>query len=161
MTTLYEHQILGDKIAVVNARFNIPFLVGEGYICLHEKGIILVDESGEEKYIIEFDGFEARYDSFVNTKKIRCTSEDNLCIKNSNLKSRNIKKIFKRVNGCFYGKLIITIPDLGDIELLDNHLLKYKDLYKKMEALKKGVNPLDQYSPRGGLFTKLFKIKLF
>lgn len=161
MTTLYEHQVLGDKIVVVNAKFNIPFLVGEGYICLYREGIALIDESGEEKYIIEFNGFEVRYDSFVNTKKIKYISKDKVYIKNSKIEVRNVKKLCKRVNGGYYGKLIITIPNLGDIELFDNHLLKYRDLYVKIEALKKGENPIEIYNNKVRLFTKLFKIKLF
>ena len=77
MTTLYEHNILGSKISMISAIFNIPFLVGEGTICLYEQGITLLDKNGNEKYIIGLDELVISYESFVNTRNLKYISNIN------------------------------------------------------------------------------------
>ncbi len=160
LTTLYEHQVLGNKISIANATFNMPFLMGKGIICLYEHGITLIDSDGNEKYMIEFDGFETKYESFINMKSMKCLDNVNFNIA-SNSKYRGVKDIFKRVKGNFYGKFTIMIPDLGDIEFLDNHTFKYRDIYRKINSLKKGINPLENHEEKRSLFSKLFNRKLF
>ncbi len=143
MTTLYEHKILGSKISMVNANFNIPFLSGNGNICLYESGITLLDENGSEKYIIELNEFKMKYEKFINVRNLKYTSKANIFTKNIGRQCRNTKHVFKRVNGNFYGKFVITVPEVGDIVLLDNRSFKYKHFYEKINSLKFGINPLD------------------
>lgn len=143
MATLYEHKILGSKISMVNANFNIPFLSGDGNICLYESGITLLDENGNEKYIIELNEFKMKYEKFINIRNLKYTSKASIFTKNVGRKCRNIKNVFKRVKGNFYGKFVITIPEVGDIVLLDNRSFKYKHFYEKINSLKFGISPLD------------------
>lgn len=162
MTTLYEHNLLGSKISMIRSNFNIPFLVGEGNICLYEQGITLLDENGNEKYIIGLEEFEISYDLFINTRKLKYLPKAKVSTYDIGYKCRNITRMFKRVNGSFYGKLIITIPQLGSIELLDNQSFKYRKFYNTIDDLKTGINPLkDIYKPKESFLTRLFKNRLF
>ena len=92
MTTLYEHNILGSKISMISAIFNIPFLVGEGTICLYEQGITLLDKNGNEKYIIGLDELVISYESFVNTRNLKYISNIKFFTYDISSKFRNLNK---------------------------------------------------------------------
>ena len=121
MTTLYEHVVLGDKISMVSANFNIPFLSGDGNICLYENGVSLVDEFGNERNLKRYD---------------------NLKLKTTIVRRRFFKNRTKRIKGNYYGKLIIEIAEIGSVELFDNQFFKYKKFYEKIISLKDGNSPL-------------------
>lgn len=162
MTTLYEHKILGSKISMVNANFNIPFLNGNGNICLYELGITLVDEHGTEKYIIELNEFDIKYEKFINVRNFKYIFKATIFTKDIGRRCRDVKNNFKRVNGNYYGRFIITIPKLGDIILLDNRSMKYKDFYEKINSLKIGINPLEVTNTiKENPFIKFLKSKIF
>lgn len=145
---------------MVNANFNIPFLNGNGNICLYELGITLVDEHGTEKYIIELNEFNVKYEKFINIRNIKYTFRATIFTKGIGKKCKNIKNNFKRVKGNYYGKFIITIPKLGDIILLDNRSMKYRDFYEKINSLKFGINPLEiTTNVKGNSFIRFLKSK--
>ncbi len=140
MTTLYEHVVLGDKISMVSANFNIPFLSGDGNICLYENGVSLVDEFGNEKYIIELNDLNINYEEFINVRNLK--RYDNLKLKITIVRRRFFKNRTKRIKGNYYGKLIIEIAEIGSVELFDNQFFKYKKFYEKIISLKDGNSPL-------------------
>ena len=142
MATLYEHNVLGSKISMISANFNIPFLSGKGCICLYELGITLLDENGDEKYIIELNEFKIDYERFINIRNLKYTRKAIIFNDYLGKNLRNIKNVLKRVKGNFYGKLSIQIPEVGDIILFDNQSFKYKHFYEKINSLKNGINPL-------------------
>lgn len=162
MTTLYEHKLLGSKISMVNANFNIPFLSGNGNICLYELGITLVDEYGTEKYIIELNEFNIKYEKFINIRNFKYIFKATIFTKDVGKQCRDVKNNFKRVKGNYYGKFIITIPELGDIVLLDNRSMKYRDFYEKISSLKCGINPLEvKNDVKENSLIKFLKTKIF
>lgn len=161
MTTLYEHKLLGSKISVVSANFNIPFLTGEGNICLFEEGIILLDEHGNEQYTIPLSDFDLSYEKFINLRKLRYIENINNISKNFK-ENFNSNKAYKKVNGNYYGKLVITIHKVGDIELFDNQSFKYKKFYSQINALKEGNNPLNIYKKnKKKSFLEFLKSRIF
>lgn len=162
MAALYEHNLLGSKICMVNANFNIPFLSGDGNISLYESGIILLDEHGNEKYMIEIDQFDIKYEKFINVRNLKYISNIKINRHIVDKRYRHIKNILKRVNGNFYGKCIISINNVGDIILLDNQFFKYRNFYEKILALKDGNNPLNvsNTSSKNSIF-EFLKSKFF
>jgi len=161
LTTLYEHNILGSKISMISAIFNIPFLVGEGTICLYEQGITLLDKNGNEKYIIGLDELVISYESFVNTRNLKYISNIKFFTYDISSKFRNLNKKLKHVNGSYYGKMVITISEIGEVELFDNQSFKYRKFYNLVNDLKNGISPLKNIEEQKGTFlSKLFKYKL-
>ena len=142
MTTLYEHKLFGSKISMVSAIFNIPFLTGEGSICLYESGIILYDEEGNEKYTIQLNEFNIEYDKFVNIRNLRYVTNVKFITQKLNKKYMYYCYKYKKVKGNYYGKLIITIPNIGCITLFDNQSFKYERFYLQIVSVKQGHNPL-------------------
>lgn len=160
MTTLYEHSLLGSKIFMVSADFNIPFLTGDGSICLYESGITLLDSDGDEKYIVEINGFSVKYEKFINVRSLKYLSSNKIFLKNSRLNFKIVKPLYKRVKGIFYGKFVISIPQIGDVVLLDNKSFKYKSFYEKIQSLKRGINPLyNRDLPKKNKIREIFKFK--
>ncbi len=143
MAALYEHNLLGSKICMVNANFNIPFLSGDGNISLYESGIILLDEHGNEKYMIELEQLDIKYEKFINVRNLKYISNIKINRHTIDKRYRHIKNVLKRVNGNFYGKCTISISSVGDIILLDNQFFKYRSFYEKILSLKDGNSPLN------------------
>lgn len=161
MTTLYEHKILGSKISMVSATFNIPFLNGDGNICLYEQGVTFLDSNGIEKYIVGLEELKIKYEKFINIRNLRYISKATIFTKDIGIKCRNVKNVFKRVKGNYYGEFVIKIADLDEIVLLDNRSFKYKNFYEKINSLKAGVNPLKVSKKNNeNLFVKFLKSKI-
>ena len=77
-------------------------------------------------------------------------------------KFRNLNKKLKHVNGSYYGKMVITISEIGEVELFDNQSFKYRKFYNLVNDLKNGISPLKNIEEQKGTFlSKLFKYKLF
>lgn len=162
MTTLYEHKLLGSKISIVSAVFNIPFLTGDGSICLYESGIVLLDEHGNEKYTIQLDEFYINYEKFINIRNLRYISNVQFIDKNKDKMYKNFKSKYRKVKGNYYGKLLITIPKVGSIVLYDNQSFKYKRFYLQVKSLRLGDNPLDiSKNSIKKAFKKFLKLKIF
>ncbi len=160
MTTLYEHKLLGSKIYMISANFNIPFLNGDGNICLYEFGITLLDKDGNEKYILELNGFEVEYEKFINIRNLKYLDRAKVFLKNINSAHVKMKNLPKCINKVFYGKLIIFIPQVGDIVLFDNQSLKYRNFYDKIQLLKNGINPLyNSNNTKKSNIMNIFKLK--
>lgn len=159
MTTLYEHNILGSKISMISTVFNIPFLFGEGMICLYEQGVTFSDENGDEKYIIGLDELVIFYETFVNIRNLKYIPNVKIFMSGVSVK---FNKRLRRVKGSYYGKMVINIDKIGRIELLDNQSFKYRKFYNLVNDLKNGISPLNNLEKQKETFlSKLFKYKLF
>ncbi|BAK80977.1 hypothetical protein [Candidatus Arthromitus sp. SFB-rat-Yit] len=162
MTTLYEHNILGSKISMISTTFNIPFLFGEGTICLYEQGVTFSDENGDEKYIIGLDELVIFYETFVNIRNLKYIPNVKIFTSGVSFKFKNLNKRLRYVKGSYYGKMVINIDKIGKIELLDNQSFKYRKFYNIVNDLKNGISPLNNLEKQKETFlSKLFKYKLF
>ena len=58
--------------------------------------------------------------------------------------------------------MVITISEIGEVELFDNQSFKYRKFYNLVNDLKNGISPLKNIEEQKGTFlSKLFKYKLF